>query len=121
MAIMTNIALRRSQFQGPEFGFDELVNSGINIHRTIVDHMEQGVLVYDGNQILAANSQLCDVLDCPPHIVAPGASLEKFIEFGAKRGDYQGGVGLTLQAVRMKIAAGQDYIVERRLPNGKRS
>ncbi|MEO0637426.1 MAG: EAL domain-containing protein [Pseudomonadota bacterium] len=94
-------------------GFD------FEIYRTIVDRMEQGVLVYDEHRVLLANARLSTVLDCPQELVAPGASLEAFIEFGAKRGDYAASVGLTLQAMRMHIAAGKDYTVERNLPDGR--
>lgn len=95
------------------------LNSDLEIYRKIVDRMEQGVLVYDGQHVLAANSQLSKLLDCPPELVAPGASLEDYIAFGAARGDYTASIGLTLQSMRMHIAAGKDYVVERSLPNGR--
>ncbi|WP_337660446.1 EAL domain-containing protein [Anderseniella sp. Alg231-50] len=88
-------------------------------YRTIVDQMEQGVLVYDSQRILGANAQLCPLLDCPPELVVPGADLEKFIQFGADRGDYSASAGLTLQSMRMHIATGKDYVVERQLPDGR--
>ncbi|MEM9574939.1 MAG: diguanylate cyclase, partial [Pseudomonadota bacterium] len=104
--------LRRSRISGD-------LSSDLEIYRTIVDRMEQGVLVYDGQHVLAANAQLSKLLDCPPELVSPGASLEDYIAFGAARGDYSANIGLTLQSMRMHIAAGKDYIVERSLPNGR--
>ena len=99
--------------------YDFLLGHDVEIYRTIVDRMKQGVLVYDNHQVLASNSQLCKVIDCPPEIVVPGTSLEEYIRFGAKRGDYSSSIGLTLQSMRMHIAAGKDYIVERCLPDGR--
>ena len=102
-----------------ETDFETLLDSDDEIYRVIVDRMEQGVLVYDGTRVLGANSRLSEILECPPELVTPGASLEAYIQFGASRGDYADSVGLTLQSMRMHIAAGKDYIVERRLPNGR--
>ncbi|MEN0087279.1 MAG: EAL domain-containing protein [Pseudomonadota bacterium] len=95
-------------------GFD------LEIYRTIVDGMQQGVLVYDEHKVLMANERLSELLDCPPELIVPGASLDAFIEFGAARGDYSASVGLTLQTMRMRIATGKDYTTERNLPDGRR-
>ncbi len=92
---------------------------GFETYRTIVTRMEQGLLVYDRQRILGANAKLCSLLNCPAELVVPGADLEKFIQFGAERGDYSASAGLTLQSMRMHIAAGKDYIVERQLPDGR--
>ena len=102
-----------------EPGAHSLGDLGVATYRTIVDQMEQGVLVYDSRRILGANAQLCPLLDCPPELVVPGTELEQFIQFGADRGDYVAGAGLTLQSMRMHIATGKDSVVERQLPDGR--
>lgn len=99
--------------------FDGLIDSNYKIYQTIVDRMEQGVLVHDGSKIVCANSQLCKILDCPSGLVDPGSDLEDYIQFAADRGDYADSSVLTLQSLRMRIAAGKDYVVERNMPDGR--
>lgn len=116
MKASTNI---QNQDPHSEHNVHSLGNFGMDTYRTIVDRMEQGVLVYDSQRILGANARLCPLLDCPPELVVPGADLAQFIQFGADRGDYATDVGLTLQSMRMHIASGKDYVVERQLPDGR--
>ena len=91
------------------------------IYRTIIDRMEQGVLVFNSQQVLMSNPQLHEVLDCPPELVAQGASFAKFVQFATDRGDYKndtGNIRLTLESMRQQIQLGNSYVLERQLPNG---
>jgi len=116
---MASSAIKQDQIQKLEREREMFDSSDVKIFQTVVEHMEQGVLVYDGKKILGANAQLCEVLDCPKDIVAPGTDIARFIEFGVERGHYYRNAGLVLQTMRMKIAAAEDYVVERLLPTGR--
>ena len=112
-----NILESSRDLQKPDF--EPPSGSDIEIYRVIVDRMQQGVLVYNKKEILGANPQLCQMLDYPPALLEPGTSLEEFIDYGAARGDYATSGALTLQSMRMHMAAGKDYVTERLLPNGR--
>lgn len=86
---------------------------------TIVDRMEQGVIVFDHENILFANKTVCEILSVSEDFLSPGSSLEEFIKFGVKRGDYYPNSELTLAAIHMRLMAGEDFVLLRKTPNGR--
>lgn len=92
--------------------------SAADIHSMIIERMEQGVLVFDSQRIYGANRKLREILSCPEELVSPGAPLEDFLRFSLKRGDYASTSDLTLSGIRLRIAAGEDFDIIRKAPDG---
>lgn len=93
--------------------------SGDEILRVFMETMEQAAIIHDGHTILAANDRLNELLEIPPELTQPGCQIEEYIRFGDKRGDYQDGVGITLDTMRSRMRASQDYRTERQTPSGR--
>ncbi|WP_054000130.1 EAL domain-containing protein [Ahrensia marina] len=100
-------------------GRNRLSSFQSDICHTIVDRMEQGVIVFDRQNILYANDNVFDILSIPEELLAPGSSLEEFIKFGVKRGDYYPNSELTFASIRMRLMAGEDFVLLRKTPNGR--
>lgn len=103
----------------PTTGRKRLDNFKTDLCHTIVDRMEQGVIVFDHENILFANKTVCEILSVSEDFLSPGSSLEEFIKFGVKRGDYYPNSELTLAAIRMRLMAGEDFVLLRKTPNGR--
>lgn len=95
-----------------------LIDPGLLLN-VITSTAEQGIFVHDGERVLASNSRVCELLDIPAQIAAPGAPLDMFIGYGERRGDYVGRSTLDINAMRAMIKRHEDYATERRVPSGR--
>ncbi|MFQ6548469.1 putative bifunctional diguanylate cyclase/phosphodiesterase [Aestuariibius sp. 2305UL40-4] len=107
---MTRTLRPRAAPAGPD------ISSDLAVFQLAVDVMEQALLVHDGYTILLSNARIGDLLGYPPELFEVGASTDRFIEFGASRGDYDGGATLALPQMREKMHRCEDYVTERIIP-----
>jgi diguanylate cyclase (GGDEF)-like protein/PAS domain S-box-containing protein len=76
--------------QGSEI---ERLRSEIALYRDAIEHMHQGLCVFDaGGRIALCNSRYADVLQLPPEKVRPGLSARELIELGMTAGYYSEGL-----------------------------
>lgn len=72
---------------------------------TILDNISQGVSVYDDDLCLvASNRRFAELLRLPPEMTLPGTSLEAYLRFNARRGEYGPGNPEAQVAERMELA-----------------
>ena len=84
-----------------------------------LDHMEQGLIVFDADmEILAVNKQTNVMLDVPRDILRVGSNMGAFVSYCAQRGDY-GAEDPLGQLVMAKVKQGKAYMIERQFANGR--
>lgn len=90
----------------------------------VLDHIHQGIIVYDKNyKLVAWNTPLEGLLDFPEGFLRVGMEQEEILVFNAKRGEY--GEGDPDELVRSKIKSIQlskssdNFIYDRRRPDGR--
>jgi diguanylate cyclase (GGDEF)-like protein/PAS domain S-box-containing protein len=89
--------------------------------RSILDHLPQGISVFDENLRLRFwNDAFLDVLNLPENIVYPGVSFEELIMVPARRGEYGPGDPVRLVMERRSLALQfLPHRIERTRPNGR--
>ncbi len=77
--------------------------NSLELTREGLDHLDQGVCVFDENLVLVStNKRVAELLDFPPEIFQPGANLEKMLRFNAERGEY--GPGDIEEQIKDRVA-----------------
>lgn len=62
---------------------------GFSLLHTAMQHLGQGISVFDHDLKLAfANQRLAEMLDLPPHLLLPGTDFAEIVHFTTARGDY---------------------------------
>ena len=91
--------------------------------KAVLDHIPQGLIVYDKNyKLVAWNNPFERLLEMPEGFLKVGMSQESILEFNAKRGEY--GDGDPDEHVKMKMRQIQasksrdHFIYDRQRPNG---
>ncbi|WP_260291524.1 PAS-domain containing protein [Sedimenticola hydrogenitrophicus] len=89
--------------------------------QSIVDHMPQGISVFDDQLHLRCwNAVLADVLELPPESLYDGVPFEDLIMYPARRGEYGPGDPKALVAARRDLALKfLPHRFERTRPNGR--
>jgi len=89
------------------------------ILQIILDTMDQGIGVIDGNFInVASNDKFLELLQFPPDM-GPGTSFETYIRYNAERGEYGPGDIETLVRERLELAKQRKpHRFERARPDG---
>ena len=89
--------------------------------RSIVDHLPQGISVFDDQLRLKCwNDNLRQVLDLPPDSLYPDVSFDELLLYPAKRGEYGPGDPYQQVAQRRVMALQfQAHRFERTRPNGR--
>jgi PAS domain-containing protein len=89
--------------------------------RATIDHLAEGVTVFDAQRRLVAwNRRFVDLLALPDHLVRPGTPMAEIIGFCAERGDYGPGDTERLATVALERAARTTpHGYERRVPGGR--
>ncbi|WP_428624045.1 PAS-domain containing protein [Sedimenticola sp.] len=89
--------------------------------QSVVDHMPQGISVFDDQLRLRCwNSVLADVLELPPESLYDGVPFEDLIMYPAKRGEYGPGNPEEHVAARRELALKfLPHRFERTRPNGR--
>lgn len=86
----------------------------------VIDTLGGGLIVFDeDNRIVTANKLAIELLNVPAELVAPGASWEGFLRYGAERGDY-GDVDVDAHVARvLEVRERREpYALSRSLPDG---
>ncbi|HEX4552596.1 MAG TPA: hybrid sensor histidine kinase/response regulator, partial [Xanthobacteraceae bacterium] len=84
------------------------------ILQTALDHVRQGIAVFDKNTHLVCwNRQFGDVLDLPHELVRIGIGLDEILSFNAERGAFGPGDVETLVAERIAGYVGGEPFLER--------
>lgn len=85
-----------------------------------LDHMEQGVCVYDAdNRIVLVNQRYLTLFDMSADIVRVGTSYREVLKHSARRGNFlQDELDALYSARIAQIAAGKPFRTEQRLANG---
>ncbi|MFD3191829.1 PAS-domain containing protein [Sedimentitalea sp. HM32M-2] len=93
--------------------FNPLVREGL-------DHMDQGITIFDRDlKLVAWNRRFLDLLRFPPRLAFEGADFESFIRYNAENGEYGEGDADRHVAVRVQEARRfQPHDFERRAPDG---
>ncbi len=101
---------------GREQGADALVALG----QLALDHMEQGVCVYDAdNRIMLVNQRYRSFFNMSADIVRVGASYREVLAHSARCGNFPESELDKLHSARLaRIAAGKPFRTEQRLANG---
>lgn len=101
---------------GREQGADALVALG----QLALDHMEQGVCVYDAdNRIMLVNQRYRSFFNMSADIVRVGASYREVLAHSARCGNFPESELDRLHSARLaRIAAGKPFRTEQRLANG---
>ncbi|MEQ8835231.1 MAG: PAS-domain containing protein, partial [Lacipirellulaceae bacterium] len=83
--------------------------------------MAQGLIVFDEYSVRHANKRAAELLELPSDLLSPGLSLDLFLRFQHERGDFGSGEngGDAFAKIRRRIARGQDFEGECRLPRGR--
>src|SRR5215218_8195415 len=67
----------------------DILNKPETTLRAALDHVPQGVAVFDANlRLIVSNARYQELLALPPFMVEPGIALSEMTRFGAERGDY---------------------------------
>ena len=96
----------------------QLIDPNVLLY-VITSTAEQGILVHDGERVIASNSRIGELLDVPNELFRPGTELEEFIQYGIDRGDYAGASTLDVETMREIIRSCRSYRTERQVPNGR--
>ncbi|MCK1721649.1 PAS-domain containing protein [Bradyrhizobium sp. 141] len=112
---MTSIrenALDARREQGPE--------ALVALSQLALDHMEQGVCVYDAdNRIVLINQRYLSLFDMSADIVRVGTSYREVLAHSARRGNFPEGELDALYSARIaEIAGGKPFRTEQRLATG---
>ena len=88
---------------------------------TLIENIDQGVALFDGNWALAAsNARHSEFLDLAPELSKPGILVDDIIRFQAKRGDYGPGEPAVLASERIhRVRAPGNLLIEDTLPDGR--
>ncbi len=88
--------------------------------QTILQHMDQGISVFDRElKLIEWNPRFINLLEFPETLVHKGASFEEFIRFNADRGEY--GTDSTEQTIHQRMAQARQFLPyrdRRRRANG---
>ena len=88
--------------------------------QTVMDNMDQGISLVDGNLVLQTfNQRFLDLLGFPPGAFQQGDHAEKFFRYNAERGEY--GPGDPDEQVRERIDVAskfEGHVFERERPDG---
>lgn len=89
--------------------------------RSIVEHMPQGISVFDENlQLRCWNSTLAEVLELPPESLYDGVLFDELLMYPARRGEYGPGDPHEQVAARRALALKfEGHRFERTRPNGR--
>ena len=92
----------------------------VSLSQLALDHMEQGVCVYDAdNRIVLVNQRYLSLFDMSADIVRVGTSYRDVLAHSAARGNFPVSELDALYARRVKqIAAGQPFRTEQHLASG---
>ncbi|MBJ3784686.1 ATP-binding response regulator [Devosia sediminis] len=83
-----------------------------------MDHIPQGVAVFDaGLRLVVSNQRYNRLLDLPDDLVRPGSALFDIALFMAERGDFGPGDAAQLAIDRIKVLTGAPNTVTQRLGN----
>ncbi|WP_283809682.1 PAS domain-containing protein [Bradyrhizobium diazoefficiens] len=98
--------------QGPE--------ALVALSQLALDHMEQGVCVYDAdNRIVLVNQRYLSLFDMSADVVRVGASYREVLAHSATRGNFPESELDSLYSTRIaQIAAGKPFRTEQRLATG---
>ena len=112
---MTSIrdnALEARREQGPE--------ALVGLSQLALDHMEQGVCVYDAdNRIVLVNQRYLSLFDMSDDIVRVGTSYREVLAHSASRGNFPESEIDALYSARIaQIAGGKPFRTEQRLASG---
>ncbi|MEL7254858.1 MAG: EAL domain-containing protein [Pseudomonadota bacterium] len=77
------------------------------------DIMAQGLMIHDSEKILWSNAKVAQMLDLPPHLVAPGTSWLDMVRFAVDRGDYGETGEDHIARLRQHLTAGGPVAAER--------
>ncbi|MGZ5852841.1 MAG: PAS domain-containing hybrid sensor histidine kinase/response regulator [Xanthobacteraceae bacterium] len=76
------------------------------ILQTALDHVRQGIAVFDGERHLVCwNRHFGEILDLPPNIVRVGVTLRELLQYNAERGAFGEGDVATLVGTRLESYA----------------
>lgn len=92
----------------------------VALSQLALDHMEQGVCVYDvDNRIVLVNQRYLLLFDMSPDIVRVGTSYREVLAHSARRGNFPENELDTLYSARIaQIAGGKPFRTEQRLASG---
>jgi len=105
----------------PLFINSELDASSVRLISEGLNHLSQGIAIFDLELDLVAWNQAAQtLLDFPPNMLKPGTNLAEFFRFNAKRGEYGDGDVETQVAERMALAKlFEPHSFERVRPTGE--
>jgi len=85
-----------------------------------LDHLDQGISIFDGElKLIACNRRYLDLLDFPDALGKPGTPAEMYFRHNAMKGEY--GPGDIDEMVRERIALARQFVphhFQRQRPNG---
>jgi Na+/proline symporter/CheY-like chemotaxis protein len=91
--------------------------------RAALEHLPQGISVVDKDlRLVAWNDRYLELLEYPQGLIAVGRPIEDVFRFNARRGLLGTGWGDAEDMIARRVAhmrAGNAYVRERQLPNGK--
>lgn len=88
--------------------------------RSALEHIEQGITVFDAElKLVALNARFLELLDIPAELGEPGTDFAEFMRYNAVRGEYGGGEIEDLVAQRVEQARKfEAHSFERVRPDG---
>lgn len=79
-----------------------------NLLQTTLDHMTQGISVFDADlKLVVFNRRFHELLDFPHELGKPGTSFEEIIRYNAERGEY--GPGDVEEQVRARVELARQF------------
>ncbi|MFZ1813298.1 MAG: PAS-domain containing protein [Rhizobiaceae bacterium] len=86
-----------------------------------MEMMLQGLVVFNTDSVVYCNSRAAEMLDMPPEVLSPGVTLNSFLDFCLKRGDFgsKRDAARTIREIRRNITQGIDYELQRNAGAGR--
>ena len=99
---------------------ERALGDGGVVLRTLMDHVDQGISIFDADlRLVAVNQRFRELLDLPESLVRPGVHLSEFFRFNAERGEYGPGAVEEQVAARLELAhRNEPHLFERERPDG---
>ncbi|NJO51792.1 MAG: hypothetical protein HC840_22915 [Leptolyngbyaceae cyanobacterium RM2_2_4] len=93
----------------------ELAEKSMLLQSTL-DHLVQGVSVFDKNlQLVAWNDRFLELLDLPDWLVRPGSSFDDHVRYRAARGDFgyesESALALRYEQIRHSVPAKSEQVL----------
>jgi signal transduction histidine kinase len=91
-----------------------------NLMRAILDHMAQGLVVFDEERhVITANHRVSDLLDAPAEFFEQGRSIDDLIGFSIDRDQYDERTAATVENFRKAAEKGKSFQVIFRRHDGR--